>query len=96
MASEDHGLFQDSPGDGFSHLAAHVVALQASDNTAFDVSDNGFMDIKYGTCVHGQILDSHLGSLGEHHVQHIVSVSHMMMEGNRHSILQTCLFNGFF
>ena len=96
MAAEDDRFVHDSFGDGFADLAAHVVALDAGDNAVFDVTDDWLVHVKNRACVDRQVLDAHFCDLIQHHVQHIVAVSHVVVEGNGHSIPEFAFFNRFF
>ena len=96
VAAEDNRLVHDALRDGLADLRAHVVALDAGDHAVFDVADDRLMHVKDRACVDGQIFDAHLGNLVQHHVQHIVAVSHVVVEGNGHSVPELTFFNRFF
>ena len=94
VGTELHGVLHDTGADLLAQTGGHIVGHQGGDNTVLDVVDQGHMDIEQCGGIQGQALDAQLCDLLHDHVQHIVTVTHMVMEGNGHTILQACGNNG--
>jgi hypothetical protein len=46
----------------------------------------GLVDVEEGAGVDGQVLDSQRRDLLHDHVQHVVAVAQVVVEGNRHAV----------
>ena len=95
MGAELHRLFQDAFGDLGTDAAAHVVGDDLGDHAVLDVVNKGQMAVEQRAGVDGNVLISHAGDLVHDHVQHIVAVSQMVVEGDAAAVLDACQLNGF-
>ena len=98
MGAEGHRFIQHAVGDGPAHHAADVVGFQASDHMVFDMPDEGLMGVEHRGRIHIQVFDPQVGHSVHDHVEHIVTVAQMMVEGDRHAVFQPgqldCLLDG--
>ena len=95
MGAELHRLFQNAFGDLGADAAAHVVGDEFGDHAVLDVVHEGQMAVEQRAGIDGDILVSHAGDLVHDHVEHIVAVSQMVVEGDAAAVLDACQLNGF-
>ncbi|MPN53949.1 hypothetical protein SDC9_201618 [bioreactor metagenome] len=63
-------------------------------HAVFNMAHKRGMDAGKGTGRQSKIFNAHFGDLFQHHVDHIVPVAEMVMEGDGHAVLQAALFDG--
>ena len=95
VGAELHRLFQDPFGDLGADAAAHVVGDQLGDDAVSDVIRQGQMAVEQGAGIDGDILIAHGRDLVHDHVQHVVSVAQVMVEGDAAAVLDAGQLNGF-
>ena len=96
MGSENDWIVHYTLGNGSANLCAHIICTKAGNHAVSDVVNDRCMHVENGGRFDAQIPDAHFRCFFKHHVQYIVAVSQMMMEGNRHTALKAGLFDGFF
>ena len=64
--------------------------------SAFYVVDDFFVDSEEGGREEGQLFDAHFGAGVEDHVDDVVSVSKVVVEGDGHAAFEAAGFDGFF
>ena len=80
-----HQAGRDLPADP----CGDVVCLHLPHDVVFDVVQKRRVCVKQRTGIHGQIADAHGGDLIHDKIQHIVAVPEMVVEGDRHAVLQS-------
>ena len=86
VGAELHGLLHEAPGNLPAQSGGHVVRLQGGYHVVPDMVRQGLVDVEEGAGVDGQVLDSQRRDLLHDHVQHVVAVAQVVVEGNRHAV----------
>jgi len=95
VGAEFHGLFHIPFGDEAAERAGHVVGLQLAHHAAADVLRERGMHVKQGACVYREAFDPERGDLIHDHVEHMVPVAQVMVEGDGHAALEAAVADGF-
>ena len=95
VAADDGGGLQLAGGDDLAHLAADAAGLDAHDLALLDVLGDGVVRVaqgggRDGDVVQAQFLDGGL----HHHVDDVVAVAQVMVEGEGHAALGADLLEG--
>ena len=88
MGAELHGLLHEAPGNLPAQSGGHVVRLQGGYHVVPDMVRQGLVGVKEGAGVDRQVLDAQVRDLLHDHVQHIVAVAQVVVEGDGHAVLQ--------
>ena len=88
MAAEDYRLLHETVGNFFRKLSAKSRCGNLRNHTVLDVLNERGMDIRKAGCGKVKILESHLRKSADNHIHDLVSASEMVVERNRHSVLQ--------
>ena len=92
VAADDGAGLQLAGGDHFAHSAADAAGLNTDDLALLDVIGNGVVGVAQGGGRDGQILQPQLLDGGFHdHVDHIVAVTQVVVEGEGHAGLGAAL-----
>ena len=95
VGTDDGGGLQLSGGNDLAHPAADAGGLDADDLALFNIVSDGIMGAAQARCGNGQVLQAQLLDGGLHdHVDHIIAVTQMVMEGEGHTVLGTALLQG--
>ena len=94
VGAELHRPLQQPPGDLPAQAGGHVVGENPGDHVIADVVRQGLVGVKEGAGVHRQIPDAQIRDLLHDHVEHIVAVSQVVVEGHGHAVSQAGQRNG--
>ena len=96
MGTECDRLFENALAYGASYDTAYVVGLETCDNAVSYMAYEGLMGVKNRAGVDIYILYALFGNGFHNHVENIVAVSQMVVEGDRHAVLKTAEVDDFF
>ena len=98
MGTEHDGEIHKPPGNLLRQFSAKAAGFNVGNHAVFDMLNQRGVDIRKGACSKGQILDAHFGDLLHNHIDNIVTIAEVMVEGNCHPIPKAgkpnCLFQG--
>ena len=95
VRAELHRFFEDALGDLRTDAAAHIVGDELGHDAVSDVIRQGQMAVEQRARIDGDILVSHGRNLVQDHVQDVVAVSQVMVEGNTAAVFHAGQLNGF-
>ena len=88
VGAELYRFLHEAVGDGVGQCVPHTRGADAGDDSLLDVFDERRMDSGKARRCEGEVLESHLGQFGDHHVDDLVAAAEMVVEGDGHSILE--------
>lgn len=95
VGAELNGFFHVPFGNKPAEYAGHIVGLQLAHNAAANVFRKRRMYIEQGACVHGEPVDPKRRNFGHDHVEHMIPVAQVVMEGDGHAALKAAVADGF-
>ena len=95
VGAEVHRLVHQALGDASAQSGGHVIRIDLAHHAAFDVLlQRGCVHVEDGACVQRQLPDAEVRDLLHHHVQRVVAVAQVMVEGHGHAALQSGELDG--
>ena len=91
MGPEYHRFIHEATGYLFREFSAHAGGRDLRDHAVLDMTDKRSMYVRETGCSQCQAFDAHFRDLVDYHVDDLVAAAEMMMERNRHSVLETAL-----
>ena len=89
MRTEDDRLLHQAVRDFLCQVAAQTTGGDACDDTILDVLDEWLVNVLQARCSEMQVLEPHLSQLVDHHIHHLVASAEVVVERNRHAVLQS-------
>ena len=95
VGAEVHRLVHQALGDAAAQSGGHVVRVDLAHHAILDVLlQRGCVHVEDGACVQRQLPDAEVRDLLHHHVQRVVAVAQVMVEGDGHATRQSGELDG--
>ena len=95
VGAEVHRLVHQALGDAAAQSGGHVVGVDLAHHAILDVLlQRRCVHVEDGACVQRQLPDAEVRDLLHHHVQRVVAVAQVMVEGYGHATLQSGELDG--
>ena len=92
VGAHDRQITELSCGNGLADLAADAGGLDTYDGSVLDHGNDGIMSLAQGGRADGDPLDAHVVDLFHDHIDNVVALAEMMMEGNGHAVLDSAFY----
>ena len=89
VAADHHGHIHQSSGDGVRQLSPQAGGLDPADDTVLNMADQRGVAVRKRRGRQHQIVEAHLRQLVHNHVDNIVAVAEMVVEGDHHAVLES-------
>ena len=86
MGSHDGQVLQLPRRNRFPDPSPDAGRLEPGDGSVLNIRNNGIVGLSQRAGADGNIPDAHFMNLFHYHVQYVIALSEMMMEGKGHSI----------
>ncbi len=94
VAAEHHRLLHQPVGNLLGEFTAQTGGGNPGDDPVPDVFDQRGVDIGKAGRRQMQVLEAHLGQFVHHHIHNLVTAAEMVVEGDRHPVLEAAFDDG--
>ena len=95
VCADDRGFLQFAMGHDFTDAVTDTAGGQSGHDAFFDIVGNDIGGLTDRGSRQLDVLEAHRCDRAHDHVDHVVTVTEVMMEGNGHTVPEAALFDGF-